>query len=527
MSNYAEARRDLDELLAARTPVIILRTTEQGRAMRLLKESATSTRSLNLPFWIHTRATGLSDLRTNASVTDDRSVNGALDFAVGKFRSQARANIVLVDPGDLGDDSDLTRNLAEVARLADANSGAIILITDTPVWSQLQRLGMSISLDLPDADEMFTLVVDTLGDQAQVVNIQWTEQDARRAAEFLVGVSENEAVNLLAKIVVAKAMAKEPVDREDVARLARYKDQIFGDLAGLERVHLRDEDYAVGGLSNLRAWLRQKHRVMNADLRGTHLRPPKGVLLVGVPGCGKSLSAKAIAATWALPLYRLDFASIMGQYVGQSEGRLREALDTADRVAPCVLWIDEIEKGLAGQNDSTGVGRRLVGQFLFWLQESTSRVFLVATANDVRSLPPELLRKGRFNEIFFVDLPEREEREEIIGLYYRKYLKQEPDRGLMDKLVAASEGFAGSDIESALHDAGENLLLDGGGEHLTPDFVLGIFTNTVPLSRTNPEQIDDIRAWGRERAVPANTVSTPTSAPGTPARRLLVLDDNS
>ena len=394
MSNYAGSRRDLDELLAARTPVIIMRSTEQGRAMRLIKESAASTNNLNLPFWIYTRATGLRDLRTNASVTDDRSLNGALDFAISQFTSRARANVVLVDPGDLSGDSDLTRHLAEVARLADSNSGTIVLLTDTPVWSQLQRLGMGIGLDLPDADEMFALVVDTLRDQAQVVDIRWTEQDARRAAEFLVGVSENEAVNLLAKIVVSRAMAKEPVEREDVVRLAGFKDQIFGDLSGLERVHLKSDDYSVGGLSNLRTWLRQKHRVMDADLRGSGLRPPRGVLLVGVPGCGKSLSAKAIAAEWSLPLYRLDFASIMGQYVGQSEGRLRDALDTADRVSPCVLWIDEIEKGLAEQNDSSGGGRRIVGQFLFLLQESTSRVFLVATANDVRSLPPELLRKG-------------------------------------------------------------------------------------------------------------------------------------
>jgi hypothetical protein len=495
--------------------------------MRLIKESATSTRNLNLPFWIYTRATGLRDLRTNASVTDDKSLPGALEFAVTQFTSRARANIVLVDPGDLSDDSELTRNLSEIARLADGNSGSILLLTDTPVWSQLQRLGMGITLDLPDADEMFTLVVDTLRDQAQVVDIRWTEADARRAAEFLVGVSENEAVNLLAKVVVSKAMAKEPVEREDVVRLAGLKDKIFGDLSGLERVHLKPEDLSVGGLSNLRTWLRQKHRVMDADLRGSDLRPPRGVLLVGVPGCGKSLSAKAIAHEWSLPLYRLDFASIMGQYVGQSEGRLRDALDTADRVSPCVLWIDEIEKGLAGQNDSSGVGRRLVGQFLFWLQESTSRVFLVATANDVRSLPPELLRKGRFNEIFFVDLPDPTEREEIIGMYYRRYLKQEPDRGLLQKLVSASDGFAGSDIQSALHEIGESLHLDGPEEALQPDYILGVVSNTVPLSRTNPEQIEDIRAWGRDRAVPAGTSNTLTATgQATSGRRVLVLGDS-
>jgi SpoVK/Ycf46/Vps4 family AAA+-type ATPase len=271
--------------------------------------------------------------------------------------------------------------------------------------------------------------------------------------------------------------------------------------------------------------LREKHQVMNADLRGRNLRPPRGVLLVGVPGCGKSLSAKAIAAEWSLPLYRLDFASIMGQYVGQSEGRLREALDTADRVSPCVLWIDEIEKGLAGQNDSTGIGRRLIGQFLFWLQESTSRVFLVATANDVRSLPPELLRKGRFNEIFFVDLPDADDRDEIIRLYYQRYVQEEPAPDVLEKLVAASEGFSGADIESVLHEVGEKLLINGNADVLAPDFLLEMFTNQNPLSRSNPEQIDEIRAWGRERAIPAGRAQQAPKA-GTSGRRLLVLGDS-
>jgi SpoVK/Ycf46/Vps4 family AAA+-type ATPase len=265
---------------------------------------------------------------------------------------------------------------------------------------------------------------------------------------------------------------------------------------------------------------------MVADLRGTELRPPRGVLLVGVPGCGKSLSAKAIAAQWRLPLYRLDLAAILGQYVGQSENRLREALETADRVAPCVLWIDEIEKGLAGQHDSTGIGRRLVGQFLFWLQESRSRVFVVATSNDVRTLPPELLRKGRFDELFFVDLPDAEDRYEIISLYYRRYVRQEPPAELIDKLVGLSEGFAGSDIESALHEVGAEVLLNGGVELLRPEFVIDAFSNTFPLSRTNPEQIEEIRAWGRERAIPAGrSLGAVASGPAQAGRRVLVMGD--
>jgi SpoVK/Ycf46/Vps4 family AAA+-type ATPase len=211
--------------------------------------------------------------------------------------------------------------------------------------------------------------------------------------------------------------------------------------------------------------------------------------------------------------------------VGQSESRLREALDTADRVSPCVLWIDEIEKGLAGQNDSTGVGRRLVGQFLFWLQESGSRAFVVATANDVRSLPPELLRKGRFDELFFVDLPDTDDRREMIGMYHRRYLDTDPSPALLAKLVELSDGFAGSDIEAALHDVGAERLLNEG-QDVQESFVIDTFTNTSPLSRTNPEQIDDIRAWGRERAVPAGRPYAQTIPGGQASgRRVIMMGD--
>ncbi|HTJ32168.1 MAG TPA: AAA family ATPase [Dactylosporangium sp.] len=520
MSNFAESRTDLESYISARVPLISIRSIEQDRALRLVREMAANPRRGNLPLWIYTRATGTRDLRTNAPTSDDRSWPGAMDFAATQFANRPQSTVVFVDPDDLSDDNSASRHVAELARLADANAGSIILITDNPLWSGLQRLGMSITLSLPDASEMYDVIHAFLTDHRGVVPIEWNEQDARRAAEFLVGVPEGTAINVLATIVT-----KGSVQRDDVEHLARFKDKHFGDLAGLERVDVAPDTQQVGGMTSLRAWLDRKHQLMKSDLRGTKLRPPRGVLLVGVPGCGKSLSAKAIAGQWRLPLYRLDLAAMLGQYVGQSEGRLREALDAADRIAPCVLWIDEIEKGLAGQNDSTGVGRRLVGQFLYWLQESRSRVFVVATSNDVRSLPPELLRKGRFDELFFVDLPDADDRQEIIQLYYQRYVQREPTAELLDKLVGLSDGFAGSDIESALHDVGAELHLNAGAE-LRPEFVIEAFANTMPLSRTNPEQIDEIRTWGRERAVPAGRPPTSTmSGPQHSGRRVVVLSD--
>jgi SpoVK/Ycf46/Vps4 family AAA+-type ATPase len=228
------------------------------------------------------------------------------------------------------------------------------------------------------------------------------------------------------------------------------------------------------------------------------------VLLVGVPGCGKSLSAKAIAGTWNLPLYRLDLSNIHGQYLGQSEGRLKEALSTADRVAPCVLWIDEIEKGLAGAGGSSdgGTSARLVGHFLYWLQEGRARVFVVATANDIGRLPPELFRRGRFDELFFVDLPNQTERQEIITLYARRYMHRDLPPSMLAELVDLSDGFAGADIDAAVAEIAREAVVKGDAA-VNDAYWRTVFTNIVPLSKTNPEAIESIRAWGRERAVPA------------------------
>jgi SpoVK/Ycf46/Vps4 family AAA+-type ATPase len=224
------------------------------------------------------------------------------------------------------------------------------------------------------------------------------------------------------------------------------------------------------------------------------------------------------------PLYRLDLATIHGQYLGQSESRLKDALSTADHVAPCVLWIDEIEKGLAGSGNSGdgGTSARIVGQFLFWLQESQARVFVVATANDVSRLPPELLRRGRFDELFFINLPTQDERKEIISIYIKRGLKKEISSELMNELVDLSDGFAGSDLESAVREVVIHAILKGD-ESVQEEIFRKSFSNVVPLSKVSPEQIEAIRVWGRERAIPASGFPTGGGQSRERARREIIL----
>ncbi|WP_120004385.1 AAA family ATPase [Nesterenkonia muleiensis] len=504
----------------ARVPVVVVRTQEPSRALDAIRHAAAGQPSM--PYYAHSPAKGLGDLMSGQAIIDDRSLNGALDYATRAFEQRNNVNVVLLDVDDLEQESSTSRHLAEVARVAEARAGSLTIVTDKTVWSGLARLGMTVQLDLPSFDEIFQVVSGIVEDHRANPRfaIDWQYDEMRRAAEILHGVTETEALNIIASL-----LAKETLLNEDLAELSSFKDQIFGGTAGIERIALRESDAAVGGLTTLQEWLGKREQRIKDDLSGTNLRPPRGVMLVGVPGCGKSLSAKAIAQKWSLPLYRLDMGAVFGQYVGQSESRLREALDAADRVAPCVLWIDEIEKGLAGAgSESTGITTRLIGQFLFWLQESRTKVFTVATANDVRSLPPELLRKGRFDEIFFVDLPDDHERAEIIQLYFQLKVGLEPSPLLLDELVGISAGFAGADLAATIEDVAWERRDRNDHGPIDDELVTEAFQNVVPFSKTNPEEVASIRQWGLERAIPANgrtleTVANPLN--GSPRRVVL------
>lgn len=496
MPNLINSAEIITRYLKARVPVIIVRTVETARALDLMREVASNFKQMGFYRW--STAQGLLELSGHTQVIDDKSLTGALDHATATFNSRSNANFVFFGLEDINDETSTSRYVAEIARIAGERQGSIIIVTGGPVWTGLTRLGMSVVVDLPDLDEMTELVTALVDDHRAVMPIDWAPEHVRHAAEILLGVSEAQAVN-----AVTTLLAKGSLTTEDIAELSEFKDQMFGEASGIERVKVREQDGRIGGLSTLRSWLAEQGDLIRSDLSDTALHPPKGVLLVGVPGCGKSLSAKAIASEWRLPLYRLDMASILGMYVGQSEGRLKEALEMADRVAPCVLWVDEIEKALSGSGGGdSGVTRRLIGQFLYWLQESTSKVFMVATSNDVSSLPPELLRKGRFDELFFVDLPDEQDRAEIIRLYFDRYLRDVPDPVLLDELVALSEGFAGSDLEWAVHQIA-SAAFRRHEEKPTAEFIKTKFASVLPFSHTNPEEVSAIRAWGKERAMPA------------------------
>lgn len=494
--NYEQTTKLMKQYLLARIPFITFNTIEKSRALGILNELS---KELNLPMSIYSMSKGTIDMNSNEVLHDDRTIVGALDYIAGQIKVKQNATFILTDVSDLIEESFTARYLVDIVSEAEEKGCVIIAVTASHVWPQLQRLGMVINLDLPTEEELYSIIKEIIEPYKGRIQLEWNDNNFKEAATILLGISKVETKNVILSLI-----AKGSIVKQDLIDLKFAKDRLFSNINGLEKIEVED-NISYGGLLGLKSWLDEKKSLFSPEkkeeMKKRGLKPPRGILIMGVPGSGKSLSAKAIASRWKLPLYLLDFATVQGRYVGQSEQQLKEALEMAEYVSPCILWIDEIEKGLAGNSDS-GVTTKMIGQFLFWLQECKKEVFVVATANDVTSLPAELLRKGRFDEIFFIDLPNSNERREIINLYLNKYLNVKVSDPLLEQLITLSEGFSGSDIETTLRDIAYKIVANNS--NLTEELIINAFKRAIPLSKSNPDRIEIIRKWGQERAISAS-----------------------
>lgn len=365
-----------------------------------------------------------------------------------------------------------------------------------------------LDFDLPNVDEIKSLL-DDLANGLNPENVQLTEDEKNLLARSALGLTMQEAENAFCRAIVNL----KGLNINAISIIHEEKNQVVKKTGVLEFVKSDLNINDIGGLENLKKWLIRRNNSWSEKAKQYNLPAPKGVLITGVPGCGKSLTAKAMSAIWGLPLLKLDMGKIFGGIVGSSEENMRKAIATAEAVAPSILWVDEIEKGFSGlkSNGDSGTSARVFGTFLTWMQEKTAPVFVIATANDISSLPPELLRKGRFDEIFFVDLPTQRERKKIFSVHLNKILKGSPIEheievtdATCDDLANASAGYVGAEIEqiviSAMYEA---FYADRG---LRKDDILKVIRETVPLSSTQREQILALREWATERAVLATAI---------------------
>lgn len=383
-----------------------------------------------------------------------------------------------------------------------AHSRSAIVLTGEPLElpRDLESLAVRFPLQLPDEAELRTAtrnVLDAMKARQQV-QVELTKEDAQQLVHALSGLTLNQARRVVAQAILEDGR----LSADDIERVIRWKGELIERGGVLEFFPLEENAYELGGFARLKSWLDRARVGFTPQAKSLNLQPPKGLLLVGVQGCGKSLAAKFIARQWRMPLLKLDAGRLYDKYVGESEKNFRKATGVAEAMAPVVLWIDEMEKAFASSASSDadgGLSMRLFGAFLTWLQEKKEGVFVVGAANDIQRMPPELLRKGRFDEIFFVDLPTAEERANIFSIHLR-LRKQDPAFFDLPGLAVASDGFSGAEIEQAVIAALYRTL--HAGQSLTTDGVLESIGATVPLSVSRREDIAQLRATARERFTP-------------------------
>src|SRR6202162_2181166 len=528
----------LKVLLDSSTPIVAMETVEEVRAVRLVRAACAA---LNLAAFEWTIASGLVRCGSDVGevVADERgfaSISGAgahealaNSKAIYNSREPAQmlANLegisiggafILKDLHRHMEDPVVVRRLRDVGQMFSENRRTIILTSpkiEIPAW--LQGLVEFLELPLPDRRRLRQIIDEV------VVRISRNHTLQRKldpkgydtVVESLRGLTEEEAERAISQALVTRYS----LCPEIASDVLETKKSLLRRSEMLEFVEADEAFPNLGGLDNLKRWLVQRRGSWEDAARDFGLEPPHGVIILGVQGCGKSLGARAIAGEWNLPLVKFDTSAVYDKYLGETEKRIRKVFQVAEGLAPCVLWIDELEKVFAGSGPDSasadaGVSSRLLASFLSWMQDRKAPVFVAATCNNVDALPPELIRKGRFDELFFVDLPSVDERKQVFSIQLTKRKRNPADYDL-DRVAEAAKGFSGAEIESAV----QNGLYAAFARklELSTEDLLTALSSTVPLSVTRAEEIATLRAWAKHRAVWASAPETKREKAGAQA----------
>ncbi len=403
------------------------------------------------------------------------------------------------------DDPVVVRRLRDVGQKFAANRRTVIITApEIAVPAELTKLVEYFDLPLPDRARLREIIHDMVVrlSKTYTLKLQLDDAGVDAMSANLRGLTEEEAERAISQALVTRYA----LCPESVTDVLEAKKQLLRHSGMLEFVEASDNMAAVGGLENLKHWLGQRRGAWEDSAREFGLEPPRGMIILGVQGCGKSLCARAVAGEWKLPLVKFDTSAVYDKFIGETEKRIRKVFQVAEGLAPCVLWIDELEKVFAGSGPDSasadaGVSSRLLASFLCWMQDRKAAVFVAATCNNVTVLPPELIRKGRFDELFFVDLPNQSERKQIFSIQLARRKRNPADFDL-DKAAFAAKGYSGAEIDAAVQ--GGLYSAYSEKKQLTTQSLLDALAQTVPLSTTRAEEIQTLRQWAQTRAVPAS-----------------------
>jgi len=499
-----DAKR-LEQLIKAGRPIVLIGTHEERDALHVVREAAMG---LSRTAFVWSANRGLR----NAIVADDAdAIAGSEHLAAAFFhvsREKGEGVWVFLDSLDhmtgQNQDPGTLRALRDAIDACKGTGRTLVLIDHTErappvVEGHATRLHLSFPED-EDIEEIIRRTLNRLNSRERPIEVSVNRRDLDTMIRNLRALTRRQ----IEQVITDAVLDDHRLHAGDLNAILAFKRQCLHADGLLEYIEAPASLDDVGGMENLKRWLRARELSLDAAAKAKGLTPPRGVLLLGVQGAGKSMCAKAIATAWRRPLLRLDPGALYDRYIGESERRLRQSLQQAERMSPIVLWIDEIEKGFASAastNTDGGLSQRMFGTLLTWMQEHTSPVFLVATANNIDALPPEMLRKGRFDEIFFVDLPEDAARRAILEIHLRKR-RHDPAAFDLDTLSDASEGYSGAEIEQAILSAKHEA--HAAGEPLGTAHVERALRTSPPLSVTMRERILALRAWADGRCVPAD-----------------------
>jgi SpoVK/Ycf46/Vps4 family AAA+-type ATPase len=496
MATEHESGMMIETLIRARYPLVYVVSFEEDRVSGALHQ-ITQGRKKHLYRW--TVTTGL-ETEDGSCLTELKDPIKVLEYIL---QSDVNGLFVLNDYHPYLNDPVVVRKLRDVAHsLKTTMKNVIFLSPVLKIPVELEKEIAVIDYKLPGKEELGVIIksiAESVGDSSNLEVLKSPDL-FNKVVEAALGLTAEEAENVFAKSLVQTGDF-------DLKIILSEKEQIIRKSGVLEYYHASENMKEVGGLDQLKTWLNKRGKAFTPKARAFGLPEPRGILLLGIPGCGKSLTAKAISSMWQLPLLKLDVGKVFSSLVGSSEENVRRAIQTAESIAPSILWLDEMEKGFSGLGSSGqtdgGTTARVFGTFLTWLQEKRTPVFVVATCNNVSQLPPELLRKGRFDEIFYVDLPSKEERKDIFKIHLQKR-NRDPAGYDLEKLAEETRGFSGSEIEeivvSALYDAFDN------GEELLQKHIDTVIAGMIPLSQTMEDQIKGIREWAKLRARRASSI---------------------